>query len=84
MKVISKLSSIVALASLFAAAPAFAGNRDGFTDGEVSRDPVAVAEENDRGEWAGMARDDGSGGDAGERASAPEVDPFDRSMDGGG
>jgi hypothetical protein len=76
-----KLASAVALASLFAAAPAFAGNRDGF---DVKRGAVDDATEHCCASCPNMSREHGSGGDAGDRTSTPAVDPFDRSMDAGG
>jgi hypothetical protein len=81
-----KVSAAVALASLFAAAPAFAGNRDGFAaDPEPERTTPAASHE--CASCPRMARDEGSGGDAASaRSSTPavEVNPFDREMDAGG
>ena len=84
-----KVSSAVALASLFAAAPAFAGNRDGFAaDPEPER--IAPAAKHECASCPRMARDEGSAGDAvdapGARSSTLSVgaDPFNREMDAGG
>lgn len=86
---IRTLSSAVAVASLFVAAPAFAGNRDGF---EPER--VAQATKHDCARCAAMMRDQGSAGEVGDTTPEPtrerwstrvvEEDPFNRSMDAGG
>ena len=81
MTFVRKLSAAVAAASLFAAALALAGNRDGF---EPERQPLAKAAKPGCESCPNMARGDGSGGDAGDRTSTLPIDSFDRSMDAGG